>query len=981
MNRFSEQRTVQNPLIKYATEIGWNYLPPEEALSLRGGEDGTLFAKVLAEKLIEFNKGLVAADIAQEIIRRIESVRSNIEGNAEILSWMRGEQSVYDEQEKRRRNVKVIDFENPKKNVFHVTDEWRYANARETNRADIMFLINGIPAAIVETKSAQKPEGIEEALLQIREYHRETPEMLTAPQVFDITHLIDFYYGATWNLERKNVFNWKDSSQPREGRDYTAMREGCYEKKIKQFFDQENFLQMIEKWILFYIKDDELQKTILRQHQTRAILKIIRRCADKNKKTGLIWHTQGAGKTFTMIKAACRILQNKDVFGKATIILMIDRNELEGQLSGWVTSVLREMKSHDIAVEQAASKKQLRELLVSDFRGLIVSMIHKFEGIPKDICPRANVIVMIDEAHRSVGGDLGNYLMAALPNAKLIGFTGTPIDKTAYGKGTFKIFGKEDEQGYLDKYSIIESIGDGTTLPLNYALAPNEIRVPHAQLEKEFLGLAEAEGISDIDELNRILDHAVKLKAFLKSKERLQKAAEFVAGHFKNNVEPLGYKAFLVAVDREACALYKEALDQLLPPEWVVPVYTPAQHDSEKYPLVYKHQVSADDEKNMRKLFVKPDKLPKIFIVTDKLLTGFDAPILYCIYLDKPMRDHVLLQAIARVNRPREEEGGIKKPCGLVIDFVGIFEKLEKALAFDSDEVASVIKNLDLILARFITLMKDPGRQYLALVKGKADDKTVERAIDAFADKKEREAFYAFFKEIETLYEILSPSPELRDYMADFGNLSILYQIVRNAFQKRTGLYMDAAKKTEMLVRENVAAYGLKTTLPEVKIDENTVRAVKESHSSDNVRIINLVNSINRLVMKDGDDKPYLRPIGERAAQIQEAFDGRQLSTMEALRNIEGLIGEIIKAGQEQKETGFDINTFSIYWVLQERKLKDAIIIAPIANNIFVRFPNYNHNAEELRQIKADLYKLFMPLVGKTEMVPLVENLLKLNRT
>lgn len=976
----SERSSVQDPLIRYAAEIGWTYLPPSEALSLRGGENGTLFSRILEQKLLEFNKGLLSSDTAEEIVRRMEAVRSNIEGNAEILSWIRGEQSVYDEREKRRRNVTVMDFDKPKKNIFHVTDEWQYSNAKETNRADIMFLINGIPVVIVETKSARETDGIEEALIQIREYHKETPEMLAVPQVFDITHLIDFYYGATWSLERKNVFNWKDPSPSREGRDYAAASEGGFERKVKRFFDREMFLQMLKEWILFYVKDDELRKTILRQHQTRAIQKIIRRCADKVRKTGLIWHTQGSGKTFTMIKSACRILQDKENFGKATVILMIDRNELEGQLSGWVARVFGEMKSHDIAIEQATSKKRLRELLASDFRGLIVSMIHKFDGIPKGICARSNVIVMIDEAHRSVGGDLGNYLLAALPNAKLIGFTGTPIDKTAYGKGTFKIFGREDEQGYLDKYSIVESIEDGTTLPLNYALAPNEIRVPRAQLEKEFLDLVQAEGLNDVDELNKILDRAVKLKTFLKSKERLQKVSEFVAKHFRESVEPLGYKAFLVAVDREACALYKEALDRLLPPEWTTPVYTAAQHDSEKYPLVYKHQLGADDEQKTRKLFIKADTMPRIFIVTDKLLTGFDAPILYCMYLDKPMRDHVLLQAIARVNRPHEEEGGIKKPCGLVIDFVGIFEKLEKALAFDSDVVSGVIKNLDVILERFVKLMTGQGRQYLALVKKPIDDKTVERAIDAFTDKKAREAFYSFFKEIETLYEILSPSPDLRDCMADLGNLAVLYQIIRNAFRKKTGLYMDIAKKTENLVRESVASYGIRTTLPEVKIDETTLRAIRDRHSSDNVRVINLVNSIGGMVTKEADDKPYLKPIGERAEKIREAFDDRQLSAAAALRKIEDLIGEIVKAGAERQTTGFEINTFTIYWTLHEREVKDAQTIAPIADNIFQRFPNYNHNVEELRQLKADLYKLFMPLVGKEGMVTLVESLLKLNR-
>lgn len=1007
----SESATVQNPLIKYAVEIGWTYVSASDALSLRGGENGTFFSKILGEKLLEFNKGLLSAGSAEEVVRRIEAVRSNIEGNAEVLSWMRGELSVYDEKEKRRRNVTVIDFEKPKRNVFQVTDEWQYANARETNRADIMFLINGIPVAIVETKSAKKPDGIEEALVQIREYHHETPEMLAMPQVFDLTHLIDFYYGASWNLDRKNVFRWKvgqaflpdqeemeagakrragipdlpGQSVGQECPTYRGKASGrnarpAYEERIRTFFDHVRFLQMLQKWILFYVKDDELQKTILRQHQTCAIQKIVQRCADKVKRTGLIWHTQGSGKTFTMISAACQILRDKETFGKATVILMIDRNELEGQLSGWVARVFAEMKSLDITIEQATSKKRLRELLASDFRGLIISMIHKFEGIPKGICKRSNVIVMIDEAHRSVGGDLGNYLVAALPDATLIGFTGTPIDKTAYGKGTFKVFGKEDEKGYLDKYSIIESVEDGTTLSLNYALAPNEIRVPREQLEKEFLNLIEAEGVSDIDELNKILDRAVKLKAFLKSKERIQKVAEFVAKHYRESVEPLGYKAFLVAVDREACALYKDALDKLLPPEYSTPIYTAAQHDSEKYPLVYTYQASADNEKQSRKLFPKPDKMPRILIVTDKLLTGFDAPILYCMYLDKPMRDHVLLQAIARVNRPYEEEGGLKKPCGLVVDFVGIFEKLEKALAFDSDVVSGVIKNVDLLLKRFVELMTKQALKYLALARGPIDDKAVERAIDAFANQKDREVFFSFFKEVETLYEILSPSPDLREYIADFGILSVLYQIVRNAFRKKTGLYLDIAKKTEMLVRDRATTYGAQTTLPEVKIDADTIRAIKESHSSDSTRVINLVNSINGVVVKEGGEKPYLRPIGQRAEEIQDAFDARQITAAEAMKKVEVLIDEIVTADKEQATTGFDINTFTIYWMLNNKGVKDSRIIAPLANGFFQRFPNFNHNVDEMRQLKAELYKLFMPLVGKGGMVSLVENLLKLSR-
>lgn len=964
----TEKPTVQDPIVSYAAEIGWEIVSQEEQLSLRKGESGTLFYRVLEERLLELNEGLVNRENVEEIIHRMEAVRNNIEGNAEILSWIRGEQAIYDETEKRRRNVTVIDFEHPGRNLFQVTTEWQYSNGKETNRADVMFLINGIPVTIVETKSARKTDGMEEAFIQIRRYHRETPEMLTAPQVFDITHIIDFFYGPTWNLNRKNIFNWKDEGN------------GKFEQKVKRFFDRELILKMLKGWILFYVKDDELQKTILRQHQTRAVEKIIERCADEIKKTGLIWHTQGSGKTFTMITAAEQILQNQEVFGKATVILMIDRNELEGQLSGWVARIFGEMQAHAIAIEQATSKVRLRELLKADFRGLIISMIHKFDQIPKNICTRSNVIVMIDEAHRSVGGDLGNYLMAALPNATLIGFTGTPIDKTAYGKGTFKIFGKEDKEGYLDKYSMRESIEDGTTLPLNYMLAPNEIRVPREELEREFLNLVEAEGISDIDDLNRILDRAVRLKTFLKSSDRVEKVAAFIARHFRENVEPLGYKAFVVGVDREACALYKEALDKLLPPEYSTAIYTAAHNDSEKYPVVHKYQQTAEEEKKARKLFPKPDTLPKIFIVTDKLLTGFDAPILYCMYLDKPMRDHVLLQAIARVNRPYEEDGAIKKPCGLVVDFVGIFEKLEKALAFDSDVISGVINNIELLLARFIELMTGQARQYIELTHGEVNDKMVERAIDVFIDKDRREEFYKFFKELETLYEILSPSAALRDYLEDFGLLSVLYQILRNAFKKKTGFYGDIAKKTEMLVREKVTTYGLMATTPAVKIDEATLKALKDSRLSTNTKVINLINGVIKTVVEEGDENPYLKPIGERAEAIREAFDNRQVTALDALEKIETLINEVLEARKEQEKTGFDMNTFTIYWLLKQENVRWCENLAPVINNVFLRFPNFRDNIAELRQLKAELYKVLLPVVGKDAMVGIVDKLLKLDR-
>jgi type I restriction enzyme R subunit len=954
-NLVSERATVQDPLVRYAVEIGWAYLPREQALSLRRGEGGTLLYPVLREKLVALNPGVVTEKNADDVIKRIESVRNSIEGNAEVLAWLRGERSIYVPSENRQRNVGLIDFDHSANNTFHVSDEWPYTNGQYANRIDVMFIVNGVPVALVETKGAAKEEGIDEGVDQIRRYHRETPELLTAPQVFDVTHLVDFYYGATWSLDRKDIFNWKDEEK------------GNFERKVKRFFARERFLKLLGDWIVFFTRDDELRKIVLRQHQTRGVDKVVERAFDPAKQTGLVWHTQGSGKTFTMMCAAEQILATP-AFEKPTVLMIVDRNELEGQLFG-------NLKSYGLDYEHAHSKARLRELLRADHRGLIVSMIHKFDRADANLCARSNVFVLVDEAHRTTSGDLGNYLVAALPNATLLGFTGTPIDRIAYGKGTFKVFGRDDEKGYLDKYSIAESIEDGTTLPLHYTLAPNDIRVPMELLEDEFLGLAEAEGITDIEDLNRILDRAVKLKAFLKASDRVEKVAAFIAEHFQENVEPLGYKAFVVGVDREACALYKKALDARLPSEWSTVVYTAMHNDG---PLLAAYHQGEAQEKKVRSAFIKRDALPKILIVTEKLLTGFDAPVLYCLYLDKPMRDHALLQAIARVNRPYAAEGQLEKLSGLVVDFVGIFEKLKKALAFDSDIVTSVIQNLDVLKSRFATLMTEQAPTYLVFHEGVIDDKAVERAIDAFVDKPKREAFYRFFKELRALYEIISPDVFLRSYLDDYARLSVLYDVVRSAFKKKAPLYREVARKTESLIREHAEGYGLRETLPVVRIDEGTLEALKKSDSSSHVKVINLGRGLIDATEKEG--QPYLFSIGERAEAILDAYDDRQVATEEALRELQRLLAEYLQGRKEREESGFDLNTFTLYWTLKQAKVPGPEDLAPVLDACFKEFPDHRHNAAELRRLKAELYKALLPTVGKEKMVELAERILRLHR-
>lgn len=965
----SEANTVQYPLVGHAKDIGWEPVSKIDALRLRGGEAGAFFYGTLRSALIELNSGLVTTDNVQTIIDRMEAAPKNIAGNREILEWLRGNRIVYDEIEKRHRNVALIDFDHPEGNVFQVTTEWTsQLPGRKANRADVLFLINGIPVVIVENKNPKGGDALDRAITQLRRYELQTPELMVTPQVFNVTHLLQYFYGVTWNYARKNVFDWK------------SKRDEHYHDAVQSFFQKKVFLEMLREWVLFYVKDDELQKTILRQHQTRAVAKVISRCADVEKQRGLVWHTQGAGKTFTLITAGRLILQDSARFPGATVILVVDRNELEGQLSGWVDRLLGEMRGAGIVIKSADSKARLQELLDADFRGLIVSMIHKFDGLRKDSSSREDVFVLIDEAHRSTEGDLGNYLTGALPNATLIGFTGTPIDRTAHGKGTFKVFGKDDPEGYLDKYSIRESVEDGTTLKLRHALAPGELSLPQDVLENEFYALTEAEGISDIDELNRILDRAVRLKTVLKADARVDAVARFIAKHFRENVEPLGYKAFVVAVDREACALYKEALDKYLPADYTVPVYTKNAADVIDHPIIAKLQLDETREKDVRKAFPKPEKLPKILVVTDKLLTGYDAPILYAIYLDKPMRDHVLLQAVSRVNRPYEDEKGVGKPCGLVVDFVGVLRDLRKALAFDSRDVNGVIEDLDALLKRFLELMNGPARRYLDAMSGPGgNDEVLDKLLyKRFLDPEARREFADFYKEVEELYEILSPSAELRDYIHPYNRLADLYVMLRNAYGAQAFFYGDVAHKTERLVRESATLNTVYKITRTAEFDVAALEALQRRGTSDEGKVVNLVRTLERETEREGDRAPHLRSITERATAVLQLLEQRQLSTEDALKEIEALIAEKTEADRARKENGLDAGAFAAYWVLHRDFPTQAINLAREIGAMRARFPDAHRSPDEYRQMKAEIYKVLLRVVSGHQMVDLAEQMLAL---
>lgn len=949
MTRLSEKRDVQDALVNYLVGIGWDYLPPDEITTMRDGDERQPFlAPIARQQLIALNPGLVTPTNVDDVLRRLRGVHPNIAGNEEFLHYLRGHKTVYSEAEKRGRNLTLIDYDTPANNRFTFTQEFWFED-RDRRRVDMLLFVNGFPVALIENKSPTVPEAELEAFDQVQHaYTDRIPELLKFIQFFAACNA-RLHYGATWNDSLKAFYRWKA-----DGKDYGL------ENLSKTLFDQEHLLHLLQDYVIFFRADDETHKFILRPHQIRAAERIVQRVLTNlppkvggdrgGATTGLIWHTQGSGKTLTMIVAAHK-LRRLPALENPTLLVVVDRLELEAQM-------VQNLEAFGFpAVARAESKTHLRDLLASDYRGLIVTLIHKFDRIPKHLNTRHNVVMLIDEAHRSQEGDLAVYMRAALPNAFYFGFTGTPIDRGIVGRGTFETFGKPDPTGYQDKYGIDESIEDGTTVPLYYTLTPTELRLDRTTLEEEFFRVVEDAGVASVEELNRILDKADKLKAVLKASDRVEEIAAYVARHYQENVEPLGFKAFVVAVDREACALYKEALDRYLPPEYSRVVYTSDHKDTS---LLRRYHLDDAEEKRVRKAFRAPDELPKMLIVTEKLLTGYDAPVLYAMYLDKPLKDHTLLQAIARVNRPYPE-----KENGLIVDYIGVFEDLQRALAFDPATISMGLIDLDRLKERFADLLL-ATQAAIAPINLADDPDRPARIIDHFFDEERRESFVELFKELQTAYEILSPDPFLRDYLDDYALIVQVYQVVYNYFNpeaEKRRLQRELLRKTDALIRKHVAAAPVVDTLPLYPINRDIANVVKADNVSDRVKVTNLYRSLIVHIEQHQREHPYLIPIGERVEAIIQRLRERQISVEAALEQLGVLAEEAVTAEAQQAESDLSPGEFALYWVLKGQGATSPESAAQDTYRILAEHTGWPYNPKLESKVRAELYKrLKLPL-------------------
>jgi type I restriction enzyme R subunit len=329
-------------------------------------------------------------------------------------------------------------------------------------------------------------------------------------------------------------------------------------------------------------------------------------------------------------------------------------------------------------------------------------------------------------------------------------------------------------------------------------------------------------------------------------------------------------------------------------------------------------------------------------------------------YLDKPMRDHVLLQAIARVNRPYEDSQGKAKPSGFVLDFVGIFENLEKALAFDSSDIEGVIKDLGILKGLFVTLIAEGQEKYLSIAKGKKRDKAIEALLTHFLDEEARHEFYQFFKTISEIYDILSPDAFLRPYVEDMEKLARLYKILKDNFEPGISVDREFSRKTAKLVQKHSDSTDIRETTGIYEIDEKLIWHLEESEASDIEKVFNLIKSIQRTVEKYAGSSPVLVSIGEKAERIVQAYKDRQKSTQETLEELKKIVEEINEARAEQEKMNMTVDTFAIFWIMKKERIENPEGKARDMKTVLDSYPHWRESEKQEREVRSSLYRIVL---------------------
>ena len=678
-NKFTEDAYEQTLIALFRDELGYQY---ELGYYVERDIREPFHRADLEASLRRLNPGL-PDDVLAEGMKAIATIdEGTLEQNNEtFIKWMQEGMEVELKQDGEERTVlmRLIDFDRPERNLFKVVNQWRVEEYK-SKRCDIVVMVNGLPLVVVELKSAVAEDAsIDDAYLQIRNYQQSIPSLFTY-NAFNVISDMSETRAGTITAKMERYMEWKTVDG-----NYESTLVADYRTFFLGMFQKQRFADILQNYICFEHKEGKICKILAAYHQYFAVGKAMARtkaAVEGNGKIGVFWHTQGSGKSFSMVFYAHQLIQR---LPEVTIVVVTDRKDLDNQLFGQFSRCTGFLRQQPV---NATSRSMLGELLAGrKSGGIIFTTIQKFEEGDTALSTRRNIIVMTDEAHRSQYGDehwdaqslsmkkgFSLKMREALPNASFIGFTGTPISDR--DRDTQEVFGS-----YIDVYDMSQAVDDEATRPIYYESRVVNLNLDEKTmklLDEEFDHLSE-EGATD-EQIKKAKQEHSRLEVLLGEDATIDALVRDIIDHYEQNrAQLLTGKAMVVALTREiAIKIYRKMLE--LRPSWtekVKVVMSGSNKDPEDWQKIIGNEAY---KKELAAKFKKDDDPMKIAIVRDMWLTGFDVPSLATMYVYKPMSGHNLMQAIARVNRVFQAKDGEKKEGGLIVDYVGIAQALKDAM-------------------------------------------------------------------------------------------------------------------------------------------------------------------------------------------------------------------------------------------------------------------------------------------------------------
>ena len=870
---------LEKMLIQTIVNNGWKYIPAED---LPRAHADVMVEPMLRTALIKLNPEIAAKpEYADDVIYKLRTLILSTQPHNLVTQNEQFKKMIFEENSypfgKDGRMTPIRFFGTGADihlNEYVVTNQWVFPKDSGGKRLDIVLLINGFPIAIGELKTPTRSSitWIDGAG-DISAYEKCIPQMFVS-NIFNFASEGKFYRYGSVNMPINLWGPWHTPDNKQEGTLVDV------DRSVAAMFKPDIIMDIFQFFTLFATdKKFRKYKVICRYQQFEGANLIVERVKAGYPKKGLIWHFQGSGKSLLMVFAAQKLRMTPEL-KNPTVVIVNDRIDLDTQITAT-------FNASDIPnLTSANTKEELQKFFTGDMRKILITTIFKFGEVDNVLNNRDNIILMVDEAHRTQEGDLGEKMRMALPNAFFFGLTGTPINRT--DKNTFFTFGAtEDKSGYMSRYSFSDSIRDNATLPLHFEAVPVELHVNQSVVDEAFNTLTESLTKDEKNELAK----RVKMEAIMKSPERIQKVCEHIAKHYQTKIEPNGFKGQIVCYDRECCLLYKKALDPLLGEDATTIVMDTNNDKEGKYKDFRRDR---DDEGRLLDYFREASSPLKLVIVTSKLLTGFDAPLLQAMYLDKPMKDHTLLQAICRTNRVYEQA----KTHGLIVDYIGIFDDVAKALDFDEKNVQEVITNIEEVRKQLPELMN----KCLAYFHG--IDRTIEgweglmSAQEALPTNKEKDAFGADYRVLCRAWEALSPDSFLSLYKFDYLWLTKVYESIKPVTSIGGLVWAALGAKTIEIVHENITVDSPPDVTDILELDADLIDDFFE-HNKDITKTTKKLE-INLLarIRNHAKDERFIK-LGERLEELREKHEQGLVTSIEFLKHLLILAREAAEVEKE----------------------------------------------------------------------------------